>query len=244
MYDFTIKSEKTLIEDIIKLGGVTLGGRGIPKRMIFNTYNNQKWTFMLKYWTSKGNKGEVVIIEVNRTDYKATLKQTNVNEAIFVGREKLVVVNKGNLVLSDCETFLSIGQLPNIENVDEVFMGGIGKALCKTKSKLILYDTVAKKEVSKLDEFALLKLKNVVWNHNNNYCALITKKAILMMTKGFKQVARINEANAIISAYFTKDSVLIYTTDNHIKYMLVNGDNGILKSVEKPLYAIANQGDN
>lgn len=244
MHDFNMGSEKILIEDIQKQSGIQLGGKSTPKRIIFNNYNNQKWVFMLKYWTAKNVKGDLLIIEVNKSDGKAILKHTNMNEGVFVGREKLAIVNKGNLVLSDIDTFLSVGQLPNVENVDEVFMGGVGKALCKTKSKLSLYDTIAKKEIGKTDEFALLKLKSVVWNHSHKFCALVTKKAILMMNNGLKQVARVPESNAIISAFFTKESVLIYTTENHVKYMLVNGDNGIIKSSEKPLYAVAIKNDN
>jgi len=44
--------------------------------------------------------------------------------------------------------------MPNIKDIDEVYMGGVGKILCRTKSKIVLYDTVAKKEVMKVEEFA------------------------------------------------------------------------------------------
>jgi coatomer protein complex subunit alpha (xenin) len=245
MYDWSIKTEKVLLERIAdNSGNNQILGRSTPKRILLNTYNNQKWVFMLKYVFAKGQDSKIMIVEVNRTDYKTTLKQTSLTDATFIGREKIGVVNKGNLLLSDSETFLSVGQLPNITGVDEVHMGGIGKIICRTKSKVSLYDTVAKKEIGKIDEFALSKLKFVTWNNTNAFCAMVAKKSIFIMDKTFRQISRVNEAHIITSAFWTKESVLIYTTDNHIKYVIKNGDQGIIQSIEKPYYIVGNKDDN
>ena len=127
--------------------------------------------------TQKNQESKIIMIEVNRTDYKATIKQTGLTEATFIGREKIAVVKKGLLSLSDSDTFLSVGNLTGIENIDEVHMGSIGKIICRTKSKVILYDTVAKKEVGKIDEFALSKLRFVLWNSTNAFCVGIGQSA-------------------------------------------------------------------
>jgi len=98
MYDYLTSTEKVLLQDILKISNTQIGGRSSPKKITLNSYNNQKWVFLLKYSYDKGQKGDVVIIDVNKSDYKAILKQTNFEEGVFIGREKIGILNKGNLV--------------------------------------------------------------------------------------------------------------------------------------------------
>jgi coatomer protein complex subunit alpha (xenin) len=46
----------------------------------------------------------------------------------------------------------------------------------------------------------------------------------------------IHETIRIKSAAWDDSGILIYTTLNHIKYALPNGDNGIIKTLEQPVY--------
>lgn len=242
MADITVTVAKELMVDIIKTPHGEIGPL-TPKRITLNSYNTQKWVFMLKYHLGKSGETKILLIEVNKSTYEAKIKTTQFTNAVFIGREKLICVNKGNLVLSDTETFLTMGQLANVENVEEIYMGGVGKIITKTKSNICLYDTVGKKNVNSIDEFALTKLKSVSWSPNGMYCALIAKKSIFIMNKQFKQVARVNEATKIVSAMWEKEGLILYSTDNHVKYTLINGDQGIIKSVDKSYMLIDNRGD-
>jgi len=53
----------------------------------------------------------------------------------------------------------------------------------------------------------------------------------------------INEQFKVSSAVWNTDGVLIYTTKTHLKYALVNGDQGIIKSLETPIYLIQANGN-
>lgn len=63
------------------------------------------------------------------------------------------------------------------------------------------------------------------------------------MSKVFKKIARIQETSKIIHGFWTKENVFIYSTYNHFKYVLPNGDKGILKSVKDIHYPVG-LGDN
>lgn len=45
-----------------------------------------------------------------------------------------------------------------------------------------------------------------------------------------------HETIRVKSAAWDDNGVLVYTTLNHIKYCLPNGDNGIIRTLEAPLY--------
>jgi coatomer protein complex subunit alpha (xenin) len=60
--------------------------------------------------------------------------------------------------------------------------------------------------------------------------------AITIANKTLGQSALIHETIRIKSAAWDDSGILIYTTLNHIKYALPNGDNGIIKTLEQPVY--------
>jgi hypothetical protein len=47
---------------------------------------------------------------------------------------------------------------------------------------------------------------------------------------------QVHETIRVKSAAWDANGVLIYTTLNHIKYCLPNGDNGIIRTLDVPLY--------
>lgn len=63
------------------------------------------------------------------------------------------------------------------------------------------------------------------------------------MSKVFKKIARIQETSKIIHGFWTKENIFVYSTYNHFKYVLPNGDRGILKSVKDIQYPVG-FGDN
>ncbi len=53
------------------------------------------------------------------------------------------------------------------------------------------------------------------------------------MSKVFKKIARIQEVSKVIHGVWTKDNIFLYSTYNHFKYLLPNGDKGILRSINE-----------
>ena len=138
---------------------------------------------------------------------------------------------------------MTIGQVPDLSNVQDIFQGNIGKLIFREHRVVYYYDTVARRVVNSISEFVLRKLKKVVWNKKMTCCALITNQFIFLMNKNFVRTGRIYEGTNIVEAFWTKDDILIYSTLNHLKYVLSNGDKGIIKSLNDIVYPAAMAGN-
>lgn len=88
-----------------------------------------------------------------------------------------------------------------------------------------------RKTIEDIQEFNLNGLKSCQWNKDSRFCVLQCRKDIYLMNKVFKKVARIPETNRILHGFWTKDNFFVYSTYNHLKYLLPNGDRGILRSL-------------
>ena len=72
--------------------------------------------------------------------------------------------------------------------------------------------------------------------------ALLSKHTITLANKTLTSSSLIHETIRIKSASFDENGILIYTTLNHIKYALPQGDNGIIKTLQQPVYLIKIKG--
>lgn len=76
------------------------------------------------------------------------------------------------------------------------------------------------------------------WNSNRSLCAMICKKSLVIATKNLQKITTINEKFSINSAVWTSDNVVLYTTLNHVKYGLINGETGIISCLSSKRYLI------
>lgn len=53
-----------------------------------------------------------------------------------------------------------------------------------------------------------------------------------------EEITVINEKFSIQSAFWERDDLLFYTTKNHWKYALMNGETGVLRTIEQPLHLV------
>lgn len=76
----------------------------------------------------------------------------------------------------------------------------------------------------------------------NDYCILIqTKNGIYIFTREFHLITHISEKINIKSVLFLNDSIniILYSTKVHVKYLLLNGDTGIICSMETVPYLVS-----
>jgi coatomer protein complex subunit alpha (xenin) len=64
--------------------------------------------------------------------------------------------------------------------------------------------------------------------------SIMSRYAVLRVPSWFP--TQVHETIRVKSAAWDANGVLIYTTLNHIKYCLPNGDNGIIRTLDVPLY--------
>ena len=89
---------------------------------------------------------------------------------------------------------------------------------------------------SSIAELSAPFVKYVVWNNEMSMVALLSKHAILIADKRLGAAQTVHETIRVKSAAWDDSGVLIYTTLNHIKYCLPNGDSGVIRTLDAPLY--------
>lgn len=83
----------------------------------------------------------------------------------------------------------------------------------------------------------------MVWSINGNTVALLGCETIILANKKLEQLCTVHESIRIKSGAWDDNGVFIYTTLNHIKYCLPNGDNGIVRTLDTPIYITAVRGN-
>jgi hypothetical protein len=80
------------------------------------------------------------------------------------------------------------------------------------------------------------KTKYVVWSSDMSHVSLLSKHQITVCNRRMDTLCTITETTRIKSGAWDDSGVFIYTTSNHIKYALTNGDYGIIRTLDLPIY--------
>jgi len=154
--------------------------------------------------------------------------------AIFVARNRLAVLDKTgqNIEIRDLSNNLTKTVKCPVQT-NEIFYGGTASLLLSAPTSVVLFDIQQQKVLAELSS---PPVKYVVWSTDGNMVALLSKHTITIANKSLGQSALIHETIRIKSAAWDDSGILIYTTLNHIKYALPQGDNGIIKTLEQPVY--------
>ena len=116
------------------------------------------------------------------------------------------------------------------------FYAGTGMLLCRCDDKVILFDVQQRVAVA---EMPTPSIKYVAWNADMSVVALLSKHAIVVADSKLKSSCTVHETIRVKSAAWSDSGVLIYTTLNHIKYCLPNGDSGIVRTLDTPVYIVS-----
>ncbi|ORY32134.1 coatomer WD associated region-domain-containing protein [Naematelia encephala] len=154
--------------------------------------------------------------------------------AIFVARNRLAVLDKTgqNIDIRDLSNNITKTVKCPIQT-NEIFYGGTASLLLSAAASVVLFDI---QQAKILAEISTPPVKYVVWSSDGNMVALLSKHTITIANKSLAQSALIHETIRIKSAAWDDSGVLVYTTLNHIKYALPSGDNGIIKTLDQPIY--------
>lgn len=157
------------------------------------------------------------------------------NGALFIARNRFVTFNKSSQTLEVRDLNNKVTKTIKLEGSKVVYILAAtpGNVLLARKDTIDLFDVQQNKVVS------TIKSKNVkyaIWSNDSNYVALLSKHYITIAKKDFSVISTTHDSIRIKSAAFDDTGVLIYTTLNHIKYVLLNSDVGTLKTVENTIY--------
>ncbi|KAF8586601.1 coatomer subunit alpha-2 [Ramaria rubella] len=161
-------------------------------------------------------------------------KRGSGSSAIFVARNRFAVLNKATQMIEIRDLANSITKTvkPPVQTND-IFYGGTASLLLSSPTAVLLYDIQQQKVLA---ELTTPPVKYVVWSTDGTLVALLSKHTITIANKTLGQNSLIHETIRIKSGAWDDSGVFLYSTLNHIKYTLPQGDNGIIKTLDQPVY--------
>lgn len=162
------------------------------------------------------------------------IRQGEGSFACFISRNRFVSFIKSSKTLNVKDLTNNITKTIQLDSsVNDVLYGGPGRVLLVKSNSVINYDVQQRKE---LGEILVNNVKYVVWSNDGQYLALLSKHTITIANSDLEIVTSMHETIRIKSAAWDDSGVLLYSTLNHIKYSLLNGDNGIIKTLDNTVY--------
>ncbi len=161
--------------------------------------------------------------------------------AVFVARQRFAVLDKNRQILiKNFQNEVTKKCAPAHPSTDMLFAAGTGSLLLRSEERISLFDIQQRKAVA---EVTVPPVKYVVWSADGSHVALIAKHQIAICTRKLEQLCSNHDTIRVKSGAWDGNDIFYFTTLNHLKYLLPNGDSGIIRTLEVPLYlASANNG--
>ncbi|CAM9484536.1 unnamed protein product, partial [Ectocarpus sp. 13 AM-2016] len=156
--------------------------------------------------------------------------------AVFLARNRFAVLDKNRQILiKNFSNEVTKKLTPPHPNTDGLHFGGTsGRLLLRCEDRITLYEQQSRKVLAELQ---VPRVKYTFWNHDCSLVALASKHTVVIASKQLDQLATVSETVRVKSgAWDTNNRIFVYSTLNHIKYLLANGDTGIIRTLDVPLY--------
>lgn len=229
-YDFQTQRDNPLIS--IRRPGSAGTNQG-PKTLAYNPAENA----LLITSDVDGGSYELYMIpkESARGDTAPEAKRGLGVAAVFIARNRFAVLDKStnSIQIRNLQNEITKKCAPPCATTDAIFYAGTGTLICRAEDKVTLFDI---QQRTSLGELATPFIKYVIWSADMNQVALLSKHAIIIADKKLQNAQTVHETIRVKSAAWDDNGVLIYTTLNHVKYCLPNGDSGIIRTLDTPVY--------
>lgn len=152
--------------------------------------------------------------------------------AVWVARNRFAVLDRSHsLVIKNLKNELT--KKVTTPTCDEIFYAGTGMLLLRDPDNITLFDVHQKRTIAQVK---ISKCRYVVWSSDMNMVALLAKHNIMLCNRKLETLCSVHENARVKSGAWDDSGVFIYTTSNHIKYAITNGDHGIIRTLDIPIY--------
>lgn len=151
--------------------------------------------------------------------------------ALWVARNRFAVLDRNNhLVVKNFKN--EITKKCNVQ-CEDIFYAGTGMLLLKEADAVTLFDV---QQLRVIAQVKIAKCRYVVWSADMSHVALLAKHTVTICNRNMELLCTIQENTRVKSGAWDDSGVFIYTTSNHIKYAITNGDHGIIRTLDLPIY--------
>ncbi|XP_057525773.1 coatomer subunit alpha-1-like [Amaranthus tricolor] len=229
---FEISTQRDTQVTPIRRPGTTSLNQG-PRTLSFSPTENA----VLVCSDVDGGSYELYVVpkdSFGRGDVVQDTKRGVGGSAVFIARSRFAVLDKSNnqVLIKNLKNEITKKSVLPIAT-DVIFYAGIGNLLCRAEDRVVIFDL---QQRIVLGELQTPFVKYVVWSNDMESVALLSKHAIVIASKKLVHQCTLHETIRVKSGAWDDNGVFIYTTLNHIKYCLPNGDSGIIKTLDVPIY--------
>ncbi|RWV94717.1 hypothetical protein BHE74_00038526 [Ensete ventricosum] len=238
LYEFSTEKDNQVVP-IRKPGSVSLN-QG-PRTLSYSPTENA----VLICSDVDGGSYELYIVPKDasgRSDYMQDAKKGAGGSAVFIARNRFAVLDRSSnqVVVKNLKNEVIKKSLLPIAS-DAIFYAGTGNVLCRAEDRVAIFDL---QQRVVLGELQAPSVKYIIWSSDMESVALLGKHAIVIANKKLVHRCTLHETIRVKSGAWDDNGVFIYTTLNHIKYCLPNGDSGIIRTLEIPIYITKVSGSN
>ncbi len=214
-------------------------------------YNSSENAVLLQSRTEEGGSYELYKLPTTSVvsqsaDETAQCKRGLGSDAVWVGRNKFAVLERGGALVvrtSENEVVKRYNAPPGTLGL---LAASSGRVICRTDEGAVLLDfsrPTGEEAIAKVNQ---AHCRSAVWGGRKEapVVALLGKHSIVLCTRELQQLCSVQETVKVKSAAWDESSgMLVYTTVNHIKYLLPNGDAGIVRTLDSTMYLVHVKGN-
>jgi len=243
MHEFSNSKDVPLVSLRRTTSNATPGIGGGPRTLTYNSLNKAENNVLILS-DSEGGTYELITFSTESTGAgdAQDVRRGNALSAVFIARDRFAVLDKTRqLLVKNFQNDVVKRSTPPLAGVDGLFFAGTsGRILMKSEDRVLLYDLQARKNISELQ---VPRVKYVIWNNDFSLVALISKHQVVLANKQLEQLCAVTETVRLKGGCWDSKPVFLYSTLNHVKYLLSNGDKGIVRGLDAPLYVAKVQGN-
>lgn len=242
----------TLLVSIRKSSGNGGGGpmTGINPRTL--AYNNRENSVLVSYPTESGDRYELLSLpkdgkEVDSNGGKnSSSRGGSGRAAVWIKHNRFAVLDKSNVIsIKDMNNEVTKKVTPPFA-IDNMFAASTDLLLLRSDDRVVLYDVVQEKSTPY--EAKIPFVKDAIWSRAREgvppLVAFICRSGVVLASHKLDILFTIPETMKVKSGVWDDNGTFIYSTLSHIKYALSNGDHGIVRTLDRPIYITAARGNN
>ena len=234
IYDFPSKRDVPVVNLRRSTSASILGSK--PYSLQINALN-QAENNVIVWSTMEGGTYELVTFPKNGAGSgEIEPRKGSGMAAVFVARNRIAVLDKSNnILIKNLHNDLTKRFSTPEQGIDGMFFAGTsGRIILRKEDKLLLFENNSRKVLAQVQA---PKVKYCIWNNDYTMVAFLSKNNITICDKQLRLLCQVTEAVKVKSGEWDENNIFIYSTTTHIKYTLSNGDNGLIRTMNRCIYA-------
>lgn len=237
IHEFSNSRDMPLVSLRRTTSNATPGIGGGPRHLAYNSFNKSENNVLILS-DVEGGSYELITFSTDSTGSgdAQDVRRGSAISAVFLARDRFAILDKTRqLLIKNFQNEVVKRSAPPVNGADTLFFAGTtGRVLLKSDDRVVLYDHQARKVLAELH---VPRVKYVVWNNDFSLAALQSKHQLVIVNKSLEQLCAVSETVRLKGGCWDANKpIFVYTTLNHVKYVLPNGDRGIIRGLEAPVY--------